>query len=101
MIPTPRAGTVGTSDIGEVGMPTITSREFNRDVSAAKRAAQDGPVTITDHGRPAHVLLTIEEYNRITGTGRLVGDSLSLPGWEHIELDIPHRRVSAARDVDL
>ena len=37
---------------------TITSREFNRDVSAAKRAAESGPVTITDHGRRSHVLMT-------------------------------------------
>ena len=39
---------------------TITSREFNRDVSAAKRAAESGPVTITDHGRRSHVLMTVE-----------------------------------------
>jgi len=38
-------------------MPTISAREFNQDVSAAKRAAADGPVIITDGGRPSHVLL--------------------------------------------
>ena len=42
---------------------TFTSREFNRDVSAAKRAAENGPVTITDHGRRSHVLLTAEEFD--------------------------------------
>ena len=31
---------------------TFTAREFNRDVSAAKRAAADGPVIVTDRGRP-------------------------------------------------
>jgi PHD/YefM family antitoxin component YafN of YafNO toxin-antitoxin module len=36
----------------------MTGREFNRDVSAAKRAAERGPVAITDHGRRAHVLIT-------------------------------------------
>ena len=35
----------------------ITSREFNQDVSKAKRAALKGPIFITDRGRPAHVLL--------------------------------------------
>ncbi|MGA7712169.1 MAG: type II toxin-antitoxin system Phd/YefM family antitoxin [Rhizomicrobium sp.] len=46
---------------------TLTSREFNQDTSGAKKAARKGPVFITDRGRPAHVLLTIEDYRRITG----------------------------------
>ncbi len=41
---------------------TISSREFNQDVGRAKRAARSGPVVITDRGRPAHVLLSFEEY---------------------------------------
>ena len=36
---------------------TISSRDFNQDVSQAKRAAEAGPVVITDRGRPAFVLL--------------------------------------------
>ena len=44
---------------------TFSSREFTRDVSAAKRAAAQGPVFITDRGRPAFALLTIDEYHRI------------------------------------
>jgi PHD/YefM family antitoxin component YafN of YafNO toxin-antitoxin module len=46
---------------------TITSRRFNQDASGAKRAALDGPVFITDRGRPAHVLLSIEAYRALTG----------------------------------
>jgi len=42
---------------------TISAREFNRDVSAAKRAALDGPVVITDRGKPAFVLLSIADYD--------------------------------------
>lgn len=45
----------------------LSSREFNQDTSKAKRAAKKGPVFITDRGRPSHVLLTAEEYERITG----------------------------------
>ena len=55
---------------------TITSREFNRDVSAAKRAAEAGPVTITDHGRRSHVLMTVEEFDRLTAGKELLGDRL-------------------------
>ena len=47
---------------------TITSREFNQNVSAAKRAAETEPVFITDRGRPAHVLMSIEQYRRLAAT---------------------------------
>ena len=46
---------------------TFSSRDFTRDVSAAKRAALEGPVFITDRGRPAYALLKIEDYYRIAG----------------------------------
>lgn len=49
-------------------MPTtISSREFDRDASGAKMAALPSPAFITDRGRPAHVLLSIEEYRRLAG----------------------------------
>ena len=79
---------------------TLSSREFNQDTGRAKKAAADGPVFITDRGRPAHVLLSIEEYQRITGDKRNLVEALSMPGLSDIELDIPPRR-SSARDVDL
>lgn len=50
-------------------MTTISAREFNRDVSAAKRAAAEGPVFITDRGEPAFVLLSVAEYRSLTGSG--------------------------------
>ncbi|MEN2738618.1 type II toxin-antitoxin system prevent-host-death family antitoxin [Microbacterium sp. X-17] len=80
---------------------TITSREFNRDVSAAKRAAERGPVTITDHGRPSHVLLTAEEFDRLSGERELVGDRLWARGTEASELELPERRVEAPRELEL
>ena len=46
----------------------FSSREFNQDVSSAKKAALQAPVFITDRGRPSHVLLSIEEYQRLTHT---------------------------------
>lgn len=45
---------------------TFSSREFNQDTGRAKKAAADGPVFITDRGRPAHVLLSIEDYRKMT-----------------------------------
>ncbi len=52
-----------------MGITTISSREFNQDAGKAKKAARQGPVVITDRGQPAHVLLTIDEYRRLTGQG--------------------------------
>lgn len=52
-----------------MAVTSVTSREFNQDVSKAKRAATEGPVFITDRGRPAHVLLTIAQYQAITDKG--------------------------------
>jgi prevent-host-death family protein len=49
----------------EAVMAEVTARDFNRDVSAAKRAASKGPVIITDRGEPSHVLLSIEDYHRL------------------------------------
>ncbi|MEA5052991.1 MAG: type II toxin-antitoxin system prevent-host-death family antitoxin [Propionicimonas sp.] len=71
---------------------TITSREFNRDGSAAKRAAEQGPVTITDHGRRSHVLMTAADFDRLSGEREVVGDRLWARGTEHIELELLRRQ---------
>lgn len=47
-------------------MVTLSAREFNHDVSAAKRAAASEPVIITERGRPAYALMSIDEYRRLT-----------------------------------
>lgn len=79
---------------------TLTSREFNQDTSRAKKAAQKGPVFITDRGKPAHVLLSIEEYRRLSSKGRSIVDMLAMPsGTEDVELDIPPMR-DLARSAD-
>lgn len=58
---------------------TISSREFNQAGSEAKRAASKGPVFITDRGRPAHVLMSFEEYQRLTKQRRNIADALAMP----------------------
>jgi len=78
---------------------TLSSREFNQDTSRAKKAATEGPVFITDRGRPAHVLLSIEEYRRITGRHRKIADALAMPGVSDIELD-PPRAIIGIRPAD-
>lgn len=80
---------------------TISSREFNQDTSGAKKAAKKGPVFITDRGRPAHVLLTIEEYQKITGNHGSIIDMLAMPGVEEIEFEPPHLSGDFQRPADL
>lgn len=79
---------------------TLSSREFNQDASKAKKAAQRGPVFITDRGRPAHVLLTIEAYQKLTGGSASIVDMLALPGVEDIEFE-PARAGTLYRPADL
>jgi prevent-host-death family protein len=71
---------------------TLTSREFNQHASEAKKAAEQGPVFITDRGRPAHVLLSIQEYNRLVGQDRNIADLLQMPGGEEVEMEVPRFR---------
>ncbi len=80
---------------------TLSSRDLNADLGRAKRAANEGPVIITDHGKPAHVLLSFSEYQRIIGRQQSVVDELGLPGGiEDVEIDFPRSRERPGQ-VDL
>jgi prevent-host-death family protein len=79
----------------------ISSREFNQDVSRAKRAADKGPVIITDRGEPAYVLLRHEEYRRLTNGGPTIRELLAQPNAEDIEFDPPRMGGGIFRPADL
>jgi prevent-host-death family protein len=79
---------------------TVSSREFNQDTSKAKKAARRGPVIITDRGRPAHVLLSIEQYESLTGAGENIVDLLGMAGTERVRFNPPKLR-KLARAADL
>ncbi len=67
----------------------LSSREFNQDVSRAKRAADEGPVIITDRGKPAYVLLRHDTWRRFAGGTATIRDLLAEPGAETIDFDPP------------
>ncbi|BCM21270.1 type II toxin-antitoxin system Phd/YefM family antitoxin [Mesorhizobium sp. J8] len=48
----------------------MSSREFNQDTARAKRAARNGPVIITDRGKSSHVLMSMEEYEKLKAQGK-------------------------------
>jgi hypothetical protein len=79
----------------------ILSREFNQDVSRAKRAAQDGPVIITDRDKPAYVLMRHETYRHLVGDGPTICELLDCPGVEDIEFEIPRLGEGIFRPADL
>jgi len=72
-----------------MGITTMSSREFNQNVSRAKRAAMDGPVFITDRGRPAHVLLNIEWYREMIEKKENIVELLAMSDGADIEFDPP------------
>jgi hypothetical protein len=71
-----------------VTIRTFSSREFNQCVSDAKRAADDGPVLVTDGGEPAYVLLNIRDFQKLQGKPGSLADALALPlGEAQIEFE--------------
>ena len=81
-----------------MGITTFSSREFNQDTSGAKRAASKGPVFITDRGKPAHVLLTFEQYQRLASGPKNIVDMLGMR--EEIEFEPPKLgRLSSPVDL--
>ncbi len=79
---------------------TLSSRELNQDVSRAKKATRNGPVFITDRGKPAHVLLSYEDYQRLTRQKRNIADALAMPGVADIDFEPPRVEVGI-RSADL
>lgn len=82
-------------------MATLTSREFNQDVARAKRAANDGPVIITDRGRPAYVLMRHEAYRRLVNQGLGIRALLAHPESEDITFEPPRLGDEPPPLVDL
>jgi prevent-host-death family protein len=80
---------------------TLTSREFNQDASGAKKAARRGPVFITDRGRPAHVLMTIEDYQRLAGGSMSLAEALAQRGGADFAFDPPRIGGGIFKPADL
>ena len=79
---------------------TVTSREFNQDVSKIKRAALHGPVFITDRGHTVHVLLAIEDYEKLTKTKESIIDLLAMSDAADIDFEPVKSRKKLYRAED-
>lgn len=75
---------------------SLTSREFARNLSAAKRAAAAcGTVIVTDRGEPTFALLNIAEYRRLTTGGKNMAELLAMPESDAIDFDPEPVRIGA------
>jgi prevent-host-death family protein len=73
---------------------TVTSRDYNQNASRVRKAAMQEPVFITEHGRPATVMLSIETWHRLTGKPQSLADALSMPGLADIDFDPPRATMA-------
>ena len=80
---------------------TVTSRDFNQDVSAAKRLADEEPVVITDRGKPAYVLMTHHEFERLKGRTPSILELLADPRGDDIEFEPKRLEGGPIRRVEL
>ena len=60
-----------------------------------------GPVFITDRGRPAHVLLTIEDYQRLAGGNMSLAEALAQPGDSEFAFEPPRLGCGLFKPADL
>jgi prevent-host-death family protein len=79
---------------------TFSSREFNQDTGKAKKAALQGPVFITDRGKPSFVLMTVEEFGKISSTQCNIADLLYMLGAEDVDFDVPKLANDFLRPAD-
>ena len=79
---------------------TLSSRAFNQDASGAKKAANRGPVFITDRGKPAHVLLSLADYQRLLGHQSSIVELLAMPEAVTVEFNPPRVMINS-RAADL
>lgn len=71
-----------------------SSREFNQDTSGAKRAALKGPVFITDRGETSFVLMSVDEYRKLTTSGKSIADLLSMPEMCDVDFEVPKADIA-------
>ena len=83
-----------------MGITTISSREFNQDAGGAKKAAEKGPVVITDRGKPAHVLLSFQDYQRLLGAGPSLLEALAQKEEGDFDFDPPRMGDDILRPAD-
>lgn len=79
---------------------TLSSRRFNQNIGLAKKAALDGPVFIADRGKPTHVLVSFEGYQKLVCAAQNIVDMLAMPGMDDVQFN-PSGSTFQSRQDDL
>lgn len=81
-------------------MTTISSQEFNRQASHARNLSDNAPVFITVHGKVSTVMLSIDDYHKLTSEKSSVLAAIGNHDAAFVEFELPARAVDAnQRDV--
>lgn len=85
-----------------MAITTLTSREFNQDISRAKRAASTGPVFVTDRGKPSLVLVTYDVWLQLSGKSTSIAEALAgTREAAEIEFDpVPDRALASGAELN-
>lgn len=80
---------------------TVSSRFFNQDPTAVKRAALLSPVQITERGKVSHVLVSIEQYQKLTDSSENIVDLLVMPEGSAINFSPDKLNASTLKPAEL
>ena len=86
---------------GDMNVGFRPSREFNQDIGKAKRAAENGPVVITDRGKPAYVLLDIDDYQAMADQTPSIVELLAHRAAAEIEFEPDKLNEPLSSDINL
>jgi hypothetical protein len=81
-------------------MTMISSRVFNQDVGKAKKAAENGPVIISERGRPSHVLMLYADYEKLAPGPRTVAAALAQKEVADFEFEPPRMGDTIIRPIE-
>lgn len=74
-----------------MSMTMISQSDLGQDVADMLKAADNGPVLITYHGVPRHMLLSVPTCLRTIPSERSLADVLAMDDADEFELEIPER----------
>ena len=79
-------------------MPMVILKSKQKLSEVVNRAVAEGPQTISRHGRETAVVVSVQDYRRLTGDDGFKDYLLSGPTLEGLDLE---RRQDFSRPVDL
>ena len=78
----------------------MTSADFNQNPSKAKKAANDGPLVITEHGEASYVLVRYSDFESNWKKSKSLYDALCHKDSRFDDDFTPERVSFEGRDVD-